>query len=464
MFALNDKQMSMRPTVPVALPLDEFAKELEPLGPNQRDVLSTGVRSLSPDVLDYVLFLPAMGLVCGLAISLRLIGPLFVVIPIGSCLLYALLRRTAPPGLLSAYIAFCIFVAMLSGFHFFPTSWQIYFINEAVVRQMIPLLGFFAVAWASKAYFQRRLLGGDVFWGAPFIIVLGFAVGPAVMLQQGLQYQGDDPAVSILALYGAFINNVVIVMFFVMGYIFWTNDWRRYAGLVTIVAIAVVTHFLQFRILTLVALAALFGAPGRIVVIGVVAIFIGGYTIGLGYIPEVMLLSPNSGIRLAFIADALSSVIHTYGIGIGYGTESVRWQYEFPDMSVFTFLSDPGSITSDRMLELLSTGVHNSFVQSLLRTGVLGFLLFVAAFASALPPRNVPKGVYNHASIVFCMIFIACFVNPALESPLQAVGIGFVYGYLLALRAGARARLPAGFVGAVRPPLRPRSLPSSANV
>ena len=454
----------MHPTISVTLRPDNFAKELEPLGPNQRDALSTSTRSLSPDVLDYVLFLPAMGLVCGLAISLRLIGPLFVVIPIGSCLLYALLRRTVPPGLLSAYIAFCIFVAVLSGFHLFPTSWQIHFANEAVVRQLIPMLGFFAVAWASKAYFWRRLLRGDVFWGAPFIIILGFAVGPAVMLQQGLQYQGDDPAISILALYGAFINNVVIVMFFVMGYIFWTNDWRRYAGLVAIVAIAVVTHFAQFRILALVALAALFGAPARIVVIGVVVIFIVGYAIGLGHISEVMLLSPNSGIRLAFIADALSSVIDTYGIGIGYGTESVRWQYEFPDMEMFTFLPDPESITPDRMLEVLSTGVHNSFVQSLLRTGVVGFLLFVAAFASALPPRNVPKGVYNHASIVFCMIFIACFVNPALESPLQAVGIGFVYGYLLALRASARARFPAGAVGGLGPPPRPRPLPRSANV
>ena len=454
----------MRPSVPVALPPHDFAEELEPLGPNRRDALNAGVRSLSPDVLDYALFLPAIGLVCGLAISLRLIGPLFVVIPVGSCLLYALLRRTAPPGLLSAYVAFCIFVAVLSGFHLFPTSWQIFFINEAAVRQLIPLLGFFAVAWASKAYFRRRLLRGDVFWGAPFIIVLGFAVGPAVMLQQGLQYQGDDPASSILALYGAFINNVVIVMFFVMGYIFWTNDWRRYAGLVTIVAIAVVTHFEQFRILALVALATLLGASGRIVVIGVVAMFIGGYAIALDHIPELMLLSPNSGIRLAFIADALSSVVDTYGIGIGYGTESVRWQYNFPDMPVFTFRPDPESVTPDRMLELLSTGVHNSFVQSLLRTGVVGFLLFVAAFASALPPRNAPKGVHNHASIVFCMIFIACFVNPALESPLQAVGIGFVYGYLLALRASAWARFPAGAVGAVRPPLRPRSLPSSANV
>ena len=42
-------------------------------------------RGPSPDLLDYTLFLPSIWLVCGLAIALRLIGPLFVVILVGFC-------------------------------------------------------------------------------------------------------------------------------------------------------------------------------------------------------------------------------------------------------------------------------------------------------------------------------------------------------------------------------------------
>ena len=72
------------------------------------------LRSLSLDAFDYLLFLPAIWLPCALGISLRLIGPLFVVIPIGFCLLYAVLRSTVPPRLLSAYVAYCIVVAVLS--------------------------------------------------------------------------------------------------------------------------------------------------------------------------------------------------------------------------------------------------------------------------------------------------------------------------------------------------------------
>jgi O-antigen ligase len=279
-----------------------------------------------------------------------------------------------------------------------------------------------------------------------------------VMFQQGLQYQGDDPATSVLALYGAFINNIVIAMFFIMGRIFLTSDWRRYAGIAGVFAIAVTTHFAQFKVVSVVALAALCGAPARMVVIALAAALTLIYAVGIGHVPEMMLTNPNSGIRLAFVADALSSVMDTHGIGIGFGTESVRWRYHFPNMADFTFLPDPTSITPERLLEVLSTGVHNSFVQALLRMGVPGFLLFLAAFFAAFPPRNLPRDVRNHAAIVFAMIFIACFVNPALESPVQVVGIGFVHGYLLALRASARGLAPASAAGPAGPARSP--LPS----
>src|SRR5690242_14314939 len=342
-------------------------------------ILARGFSPNGPDVIDYLLFLPSIWLVCALGISLRLIGPLFVVIPVGVCLLYAVLRKTMPPRLLSAYLGLCIFFAVLSKYQLLPSSWQSYFMEEAIVRQMIPLIGFFAVAWASKAYFRRRLLFGDPFSGARVVLALSLVVAPSVMFQQGRQYQGDDPAQTVLALYGALINNTLIGMFFIMGAVFLVNDWRRYAGIMTVFGIAVTTHFAQFRILTVVALAALFGVSGRMMVVGMVAIFTGAYAIGIGYIPQMMVESPNSGIRLAFVADALVSTVDTHGIGIGYGKESVRWRYDFPNMPDFTFLPDPTSLTPDRMLEVLSTGVHNSFVQALLRTGVFGFLLFLAA-------------------------------------------------------------------------------------
>ena len=143
----------------------------------------------------------------------------------------------------------------------------------------------------------------------------------------------------MLSLYGAFINNIIIAMFFITGRIFLTTDWRRYAGLGFVLAVAATSHFMQYKIVTVIAVLSLLVAPGRLVVIGALAGLIASYAIGIGRIPETMLVSPNSGIRLVFISDALTSARDTYGLGIGFGKELVRWRYHFPNMPDFTFPS-----------------------------------------------------------------------------------------------------------------------------
>lgn len=396
-------------------------------------------RSHAPDVLDYTLFLSGIWLACGLAISLRLLGPFFVVIPIGTCLAYAVLRQTIPPRLLAVYTVFCLLIALLSRYRLMPESWQVHFLQEAVTRQIVPIIGFFAVAWASKAYFRRRLMSGNAFWGAPVFLFLSLVVGPAVMFQQGVQYQGASPAATTLILYGSLINSIAIAVFFVTGSIFLTNDWRRYSGILLLLGVAILSPLAQFKVLAVTIVIILSGVPGRLMVAALATALTSAYAVGLNFVPQTFALDPNSGIRLAFISDAIASVADTYGIGVGFGKESVRWRYEIPGFVDFTFLPDTRNITHARMLEILSTGIHNSFFQALLRTGVVGFILIVSAILATFPPRRLPCGVRNHASVIFFTIFLAMFVNPVLESPLQIVGLAFAYGYLIALRASARA-------------------------
>ncbi|TIL46692.1 O-antigen ligase family protein [Mesorhizobium sp.] len=397
------------------------------------------VCSHSPDVLDYTLFLSGIWLACALAISLKLLGPFFIVIPVGVCLAYAVLRQTVPPRLLAVYTAFCLFIALLSRYRLMPDSWQVYFLQEAVIRQIVPIVGFFAVAWASKAYFRRRLKSGNAFFGAPVFLFLSLVVAPAVMFQQGVQYEGAPPGATMLILYGSLLNNIAIAVFFIAGSIFLTNDWRRYGGILLLLGFALVSPLGQFKVLAVTIVVILIGVPGRLVAIALATALTAAYAFGLNFIPQTFALDPNAGIRLAFISDALASVADTYGIGIGFGKESVQWRYEIPGFLDFTFLPDTRNITHARMLEILSTGIHNSFLQSMLRTGVIGFILIVSAIAAAFPPRRLPRGVRNHASAVFVMIFLAMFVNAVLETPLQIVGIAFSYGYLTALRATAWA-------------------------
>ncbi|HEY1945153.1 MAG TPA: hypothetical protein VGH40_23810, partial [Roseiarcus sp.] len=163
---------------------NSFARRFNPLG----------LRRPRVDILDFGLFLPAIWLPGAVGISLRLIGPLFVVIPVGVCLVYAVLRSTVPPRLLTAYFAFCLVLAVLSEYHLFPTSWQIYFRDAAIVRQLIPMLAYLAVGWATKAYFQRRIRAGNPFFGAPITLTLCVVVAPTIMYLEGFRYPGEDAA------------------------------------------------------------------------------------------------------------------------------------------------------------------------------------------------------------------------------------------------------------------------------
>lgn len=424
-------------TSSTTLPRKKASKPVEP------------VCSHSPDVLDYTLFLSGIWLACGLAISLRLLGPFFIVIPVGVCLAYAVLRQTVPPRLLAVYTTFCLFIALLSRYGLMPDSWQVHFLQEAVVRQIVPIVGFFAVAWASKAYFRRRLMSGDIFFGAPVFLFLSLVVAPAVMFQQDVQYQGASPQATIPILYGSLINNTVIAVFFIAGGVFLTNDWRRYGGILLLLGIALASPLAQFKVLAVTMIVILLGVPGRLLAATLATALTSAYAVGLNFIPQTFAFDPNSGIRLAFISDALASLADTYGFGIGFGKESVRWRYEFTGFEGITFLPDTRNITHAKMLEILSTGIHNSFFQAILRTGVIGFILIVSAILAAFPPNRLPRGVRNHAAAVFITIFLAMFVNPVLESPVQVVGIAFSYGYLIALRASVPA------LAVERPPAEP---------
>lgn len=390
------------------------------------------------DVLDQALFIPCICVASALGFSLRIIGPFYVLIPF-LCIVYACCRKVTPPRLLSAYLALCLLSAALSHYRVFPASWQLFFLDEAIGRQIVPVISFFAVAWASKAYFRRRLPSGDIFAYEPLILLLCLVVAPLVMIQQDVSYQNEDATSSVLAAYGAFINNVSISMFFIVGRLFFAPSWSRVVAGVTITLIAITTHFAQFRLVALTVLATLLGLPARFVAVVATAGLAMSYAVQMPSVSGLLVANPNAGLRLVFIEDTFTSLKDTYGLGIGFGMESVRWTYQLPGQPEFQFMPDVREITQDRLLELMSRGVHNSFAQAALRMGVLGFLLLVCAFFVAFPARSLPQPVRTHASILFAIIFVASFVNPALESPVQLVGIGFLYGYLLALRAHAKA-------------------------
>ncbi len=391
------------------------------------------------DGLDTFVFLPCIWIAAALGFAIGDYPMLFFITP-PLCLVYAIFRRIMPPRLLATYVILCLAAGVLSWYHAFPRSWQIVFVAESIPRQLAPILSFLCVAWAAKAYFLRRIQAQDILSGGGLIMILAYIVAPIVMFHSGVSYEGDDATSTILAAYGSFINSITLGSFFIFGHLFYSRGARRYAALAVILLIAATTHFVQFKLVALAAVIILIGFPPRLTVVAVVAAFIATYAIQAYDIPGAVAKNPDKGIRIAFVADAFQSLVDTSGLGIGYGTESVRFVYRFPGQPDFVFMPDPRTISKGRLMELMSRGVHNSFAQAMLRIGVAGCLLLTCAMFRAFPRPGLPRPVQCHASMLFIVIFVACFVNPTLESPRQLIGAGFSYGYLLALRSCAKRR------------------------
>ena len=350
------------------------------------------------DALDCALFLPCIWTACSLGFSISIMGSAFLIIPV-LCIFYALLRLTVPPRLLAVYVALCTVAGVLSHYRLFPAPWQQVFLDEAIARQLVPVFSFFAISWASKAYFRRRLQLKDVFAGELIIVFLSFVVAPIIiMLRSQVHYQEDSTNLTVFATYGTFIYNIVIGLFFVTGRLFYARGWSGLVAGAAVLVVAATTHFAQFWLATAAAFATRLGAPARFTALAVAALLVFAYAHEITRIPQEMAENPNKGIRVAFVADAFSSLRDTYGLGIGYGKESVRWTYRFPGVPTFSFMPNPRMISSQRLLEVLSRAVHNSFVQAMLRTGVLGAVLLLLAVFAAFPRRNLSKPIRSHRS------------------------------------------------------------------
>jgi O-antigen ligase len=400
--------------------------------------------------LDHVLFLPVILLVCAMHWQLRLLGAAFIAVPL-ALLVYAMARRCPPPRALTFLIGFNVLVAAASYFRLLPESWPLFYVPEAILRQLVPLLSFFASAWAATAYFTQRIAEGAPARDQSLVLWASLGLSPFVMYLLGdLSYEGRGTALTIVYSYAQFPNGIIIAFVYMLGCLF-SAAYGPLARLGVVGYIVVCSAFigvLQFRVFAF----YIFGVLARIPAGGVLLVYLAGlaavYLAGLHFVGELYKIDPNIAIRILFLRDALEVVRDTAGLGVGYGTESVRWHYDFDGVAELEFLPS-GEIGSTELLRAMSTGVHNSFLQSLMRTGVFGLVLMVAAFAAAYPARSVPSSTQKQCSAIFFSCLLVCLVNPALETPLQAIGVGFAYGYLVAINRAAgptRARGTSGLV------------------
>jgi O-antigen ligase len=138
----------------------------------------------------------------------------------------------------------------------------------------------------------------------------------------------------------------------------------------------------------------------------------------------------NQRWRLAFWAYMLRSAAHHPLLGVGFGRPA---NFHWHNVVYDARRGDPRN-DSD------VTGPHNSFVNLLYRTGLLGFIpllilvgLAASATVSSLRRENTPAIRAAHVGLVaiFVFVVVTAGLNVALEGPYMAIFFWSALGLLL---------------------------------
>ncbi|WIJ23908.1 hypothetical protein [Devosia sp. RR2S18] len=134
-------------------------------------------------------------------------------------------------------------------------------------------------------------------------------------------------------------------------------------------------------------------------------------------------LDPNIAIRALFWRDVLRSVVDTFGVGVGFGTEWISNNYS-------DIRNDGWRLRSEDDEDRLLVATHSTLFDILFRLGVMGLLLFMLFLGRQLSRvRNLVRGGPDSrsATAMMCMVLWINTVNSGMTS------INFLFGSLLAL-------------------------------
>lgn len=138
-------------------------------------------------------------------------------------------------------------------------------------------------------------------------------------------------------------------------------------------------------------------------------------------------IDQNLSVRLVLLKDAISGLLESNLIGVGFGTEAISNYYSIFFNPEFRDEEDSGFI---------HLAHHNSFATIAFRMGIAGLVLLLY-FSYKTLRQAITKGPQNEMAVkcsMFLAFFIVCFVNPALESFVYLYGVCFYLAVIWSFR------------------------------
>ncbi|MCC6948884.1 MAG: hypothetical protein IT539_14050 [Bradyrhizobiaceae bacterium] len=365
----------------------------------------------------------------------------------------SMFRRQNFPLLL--FSVWGLIYVVLSFIDAFPAAWTRYYDRGAIFQQasflaiLLPLVSASQKWWEDARFDFNRdavliaiVLAAFLFGSVIDIIMFG----TEGMIPRPLVTLRNFVFIGLLALtYLIFRSerwrSIAIGVFVVLtGWSIW---WALYVQ--NVIAYATIFGFLTMAILRISAdrlMLFLFVLLATIVTI-----------VGILDPLPIFEIDPNTGWRLAWWGDVVEALRDTWGVGVGFGTESLRNEY--------SAILHRDSYRAE-LEDFLFVGTHSAFFDTMFRTGVVGFLLLCIVLVRCFPhPRMAPLA-RAHCCAMFALLILCLHSNLGLQSPMYSIGAAICIGYLQSERRRMvhSVRLPA-FPWRHRP-MRPRSAAGDA--
>jgi hypothetical protein len=270
------------------------------------------------------------------------------------------------------------------------------------------------------------------------VVLVAFVFGSAV----DLALLGD---VSFRGSYT--LRNHVFLGMLALSYLaFRPGKWRFTAILALLLVSAwCVAHnyFLQNTIVYLTTLGFLATtivriSADRLILAAFLVLLATATFVGLQDPGRVFEIDANSGWRLAFWKDAVEASAQVWGVGVGFGTESLRNEY--------SALLDRESYREEGE-DFLLVSTHSAFIDTLFRLGVVGLGLLVLILVRCFPLRRMPLASRAQCCTMFAILVLCLHSNLGLQSPMYSLGVAIGIGFLQSERRKALAATSTIFDG-----------------
>lgn len=349
---------------------------------------------------------------------------------VGVALVYAretILRKQHLPLLF--FTLWGMLYVLLSYMGALPRAWTRYYETSVILQQASFLVVLLPLVAASQKWWDDHRF--DVNREAIMIVIVVVAFGVGTVFDMALDLGGVRPLVTL--------RNYVLIGLMALTYLaFRSEKWRSLAILTLLVLTAWSAARIYFLQNTLVYIALLgFMIPAvlrvpvdRLMLGSFLTLVAGATAYGLVDPWVVFQIDANTGWRLAWWSDVIVATGQTGGVGVGFGTESLRNEY--------TALLERDSYREEGGTFLL-VSTHSAFFDTMFRLGVVGVSLLVIVLLRCWPPKEMNLHARAHVCAIFAILTLCLHSNLGLQSPMYSVGIAFCIGYFQSERRKARA-------------------------